>query len=264
MSSAELSTGAFYLKVQRPDGVGFANTSNDRQQLVEDILFEAQAGLQPGTIDLHDDMVSSSWSVAGALSNGALTEIDLQSGRWTGARVTVGRGDWSDEAAVTGLCSGVLGQARIAEGTFEAKVSVVPPQLRVQPCPQTSPECRARLGDRHCRVSMRTRRQRARLVGGSATTLSFSIDNTERFAFGRLRWLTGKSAGLSQVILTAHGSAVELQTALENLTVGDEALLQEGCDGRFETCSERFDNVENFRGEPHLPGTDTLTRYPGD
>jgi hypothetical protein len=39
--------------------------------------------------------------------------------------------------------------------------------------------------------------------------------------------------------------------------------LREGCDKRFETCVTRFANAENFRGEPHLPGTDLLTRFPG-
>jgi len=31
----------------------------------------------------------------------------------------------------------------------------------------------------------------------------------------------------------------------------------------METCSARFGNAVNFRGEPYLPGNDLLTRYPG-
>ena len=41
-----------------------------------------------------------------------------------------------------------------------------------------------------------------------------------------------------------------------------EAATQ-GCDKMLATCSGRFGNVANFRGEPHLPGMDLLTRYPG-
>jgi uncharacterized phage protein (TIGR02218 family) len=44
---------------------------------------------------------------------------------------------------------------------------------------------------------------------------------------------------------------------------GCKVELREGCDKRFETCTSRFQNAVNFRGEPHLPGTDLLTRYPG-
>jgi uncharacterized phage protein (TIGR02218 family) len=45
--------------------------------------------------------------------------------------------------------------------------------------------------------------------------------------------------------------------------VGARIELREGCDKRFETCRDRFANATNFRGEPHLPGNDLLTRYPG-
>jgi len=44
---------------------------------------------------------------------------------------------------------------------------------------------------------------------------------------------------------------------------GGRVELREGCDKRFETCRDRFSNAINFRGEPHLPGNDLLTRYPG-
>ncbi|MFL6789431.1 MAG: phage BR0599 family protein, partial [Sphingomicrobium sp.] len=53
---------------------------------------------------------------------------------------------------------------------------------------------------------------------------------------------------------TAPSSAVAIGTPLE---------IIEGCDKRLETCSARFANAANFRGEPHLPGNDLLTRYPG-
>ena len=36
----------------------------------------------------------------------------------------------------------------------------------------------------------------------------------------------------------------------------------EGCDKRSSTCSERFNNLLNFRGFPDIPGEDFLTVYP--
>ena len=44
---------------------------------------------------------------------------------------------------------------------------------------------------------------------------------------------------------------------------GDLVEIREGCDKILATCTGRFGNVANFRGEPHLPGIDLLTRYPG-
>jgi hypothetical protein len=35
-----------------------------------------------------------------------------------------------------------------------------------------------------------------------------------------------------------------------------------GCDRQLGTCRERFDNVANFRGFPHIPGNDFVLKYP--
>lgn len=48
--------------------------------------------------------------------------------------------------------------------------------------------------------------------------------------------------------------------------LGDERCGAEAngqtCDQRFETCRDRFSNVENFRGFPHLPGNDFVLSGP--
>ena len=41
---------------------------------------------------------------------------------------------------------------------------------------------------------------------------------------------------------------------------GTGIVLKIGCDGRFQTCKNRFHNQWNFRGEPGIPGTDVLFR----
>ncbi len=36
----------------------------------------------------------------------------------------------------------------------------------------------------------------------------------------------------------------------------------QGCDRRLSVCRDRFDNVVNFRGFPHIPGNDFILKYP--
>jgi len=43
--------------------------------------------------------------------------------------------------------------------------------------------------------------------------------------------------------------------------IGTRAELRAGCDHTIATCSSRFGNAINFRGEPFLPGNDLLARY---
>ena len=44
--------------------------------------------------------------------------------------------------------------------------------------------------------------------------------------------------------------------------MGDTFIVTAGCDKRFATCRDRFDNAVNFRGFPHIPGNDFVVSYP--
>jgi uncharacterized phage protein (TIGR02218 family) len=84
------------------------------------------------------------------------------------------------------------------------------------------------------------------------------------YAYGRLRWLSGANSGLDSDILASEGARLTLREAPPAAAAaGDLIEIAEGCDRRFATCIGRFGNAENFRGEPHLPGNDLLTRYKG-
>ena len=45
---------------------------------------------------------------------------------------------------------------------------------------------------------------------------------------------------------------------------GDTLKLTAGCDKTFKTCREKFGNGLNFRGFPHLPGSDFAYGYAGE
>ena len=55
---------------------------------------------------------------------------------------------------------------------------------------------------------------------------------------------------------------VDEQALAAWLAPGDLVELREGCDRRFSTCRDRFRNKDNFRGEPQVPGPDSVIRYP--
>jgi uncharacterized phage protein (TIGR02218 family) len=131
-------------------------------------------------------------------------------------------------------------------------------------CPATSAECRAELGDKACRVDLAGRSVVSRVLACDEGSITLDATVDERFVLGRLRYLSGANCGVATVILSANGNVVQVRdlprAAVET---GCRVELREGCDKRFATCVSRFANAANFRGEPHLPGNDLLTRYPG-
>ena len=84
------------------------------------------------------------------------------------------------------------------------------------------------------------------------------------FAYGQLRWLEGANTGITADVVANTANRLSLTRPPHfPVTPGTKVELIEGCDKRLETCATRFGNAINFRGEPHLPGNDLLTRYPG-
>ena len=127
----------------------------------------------------------------------------------------------------------------------------------------TSPDCRATLGDKRCRVDMAGRTIHARVLVANNATLTLSTSYPDQvFARGELRWLDGDNAGLMAAIIVHSGNTVTLsEPPYHPVKIGTRVTLTHGCDRQFATCKNRFANALNFRGEPHLPGNDLLTRY---
>jgi uncharacterized phage protein (TIGR02218 family) len=97
---------------------------------------------------------------------------------------------------------------------------------------------------------------------GSVVEIDQPVD--ERFRFGTVRFLSGPANGERRTILAASGHQLTLRSApVGEPSPGTAVEIVEGCDKTLSTCAGRFGNAANFRGEPHLPGNDLLTRYPG-
>lgn len=262
----ELATVAFCWRVERVDGVAVGLTSHDRDLLVDGLVHRARPGMTPSAVRLEAGLEPDTGDVGGALSADAITEADLLAGRWDGARVVLSAVDWTDPVRRLLLSEGVIGAVELGEGGFTAELRGPTAALERAVAEETSPECRAELGDRRCRVAMAGRRRFARVAGaeGAAVTLDRAEPVAGAYGGGRLRWYDEANAGLESEVALSDGAAVRLRAppAFEP-EVGALVELIEGCDKSWETCRGRFGNGLNFRGEPFLPGTDLLTRWPG-
>ena len=55
------------------------------------------------------------------------------------------------------------------------------------------------------------------------------------------------------------GGVFVLQQAMPNaIAIGDAYSVHAGCDKLLATCRDKFSNVINFRGFPHVPGLDRM------
>ena len=229
------------------------------------IWYRSDPGVIPSAVTRKLGIEPHSGEVAGALSSAALTDADLTIGRWDGARVELTAVDWEDSATEPKrLLGGELGEISVSGESFSAELRGAASKLNEAMCPKTSPECRATFGDTRCRVDLAGRTLRARVFECNGAELRLDRQLDDRFLFGRLRYLSGANCGSTSVILAVAGDVIRMRDLPRGIVLpGCTVELREGCDKRFQTCVSRFANAANFRGEPHLPGNDLLTRYPG-
>lgn len=264
--ASELTMLAVCWQVVRMDGVALGFTTHDRALVIAGMHYTSAPGMLPSAVVRGDGVEVDTMEVAGALSDDAITADDLAAGRYDGAAVRVFMVDWrSPDAGLQPLARGVLGSVEAGVGAdagFAAVLRGPTAALAVTRVETCSPECRAELGDWRCRVAMRGRMQRRVVVESSGGRLRVAGVAADDYLAGRVRVMSGVSAGLSRRVIAVEAGWLVLDEALA-MVPGVMVELREGCDKRFATCVERFGNGANFRGEPHVPGGDLLTRFGG-
>jgi len=270
----DLTTACLCWRLERADGVGIGFTTHDRDLTIDGLVYRAAPGMLPSAVSVSDGFDADSVDVRGALTSDAITAADLRAGRWDGAALFVFMTSWEAPGAeVLHVARGTLGEVSLKGAAFAAELNGPSAALEGAVVEQTSPTCRASLGDKRCRVDMAPLVRMARVVamaGERDVTFAYldmphpnpSPDGEGLYAYGRVRWIGGANSGLVSQVRASAGAVLTLREAPAfEPAAGDLVEIAEGCDRRFETCVGRFGNGANFRGEPHLPGIDLLTRY---
>lgn len=267
--AGELTHLALCWRIVRRDGVALGFTTHDAALWIEGLRHASAPGMAPSAVIADSGLDPDTMEIEGGLSSAAVTAADLAAGRYDGAAVRLTLVDWHDpDAGAQLLARGTIGAVAIGGGAdagFTATLRGPTAALEAVAVEAYSPECRAELGDARCRVALRGRSRRGRIASntGNAVTIDgLAAGDAADHADGRLRLLDGADAGIERRILGSDADRLLLDTPLP-APIGAAVEILQGCDKRFATCRDRFANAANFRGEPHVPGGDLLTRFGG-
>lgn len=268
-----VTTPAWCWKVTRTDAAVYGFTSVDVDLVVGGITYAAATGFTPSSIDGRADMSVPNLEVSGMLDSAALTEADLQAGKWDGAAVEVFEVNYKDlTMGSMALTSGTIGNVSAGRAAFTAELRSLLQKLQ-QPFGRVfSQGCQAVLGDTQCKVVLASY-----TVSGSVTTATSNrafADSTraeaaDYFGAGLVIWLTGANAGLRMEVLDFSATAFVLALPMPyTVAVGDTYQAIAGCRHRHQRntanpsgvsdCKDKFNNIVNFRGHPFVPGNDKV------
>lgn len=260
-----LETVATFWRLLRRDGVALGFSTHDRDLWFDGVRHRAAPGLVPAAIRRTAGLEADSAEVEGALGHDSITSTDIAAGRFDGTRVIVGLVDWVSGESFA-VYHGTIGQISERDGTFQAALVSRKAELARDGVPRTSPSCRAAFCGPECGLSAARLTRRVEIAGvdpDEGVAILAGEAGAEAYAGGLLRWRDGPLAGTGSAIGAAAGNRLVLSGLLpQAVPPGTTAWLRQGCDRTLATCAGRFANAINFRGEPFLPGTDFLTRYP--
>ena len=267
--SAHLASGATTLchcwKLAPLLGPVLGFTDHDRDLIFDGVTFEAQAGFEASEIESSLGLSVDNLEASGALDSMQLDAEKLRAGNFDHATIEIWRVNWQDVAQRVLLRKGHLGEVTHGGTGFTAEVRGLSHLLNQTKGRVFQFGCDANLGDARCRVGLATT---AGSINATEANRRFTVTGLNSFAagwfsLGTLTWDSGLNAGRREEV-KFHGAQgnIELwQAASFAVAVGDGFTVRAGCDKQFATCRAKFSNGENFRGFPHLPGTDFVTAF---
>jgi uncharacterized phage protein (TIGR02218 family) len=259
----EVTTLATCWKVTRRDGVVLGFTDHDVTLTLQNVPYKAQTGMTPTAVSSSLGLAVDNLDVEGLLSDASITQEDILAGKYDDAAIEVFLVNYKDLAAgKIQLTSGWLGQVTLKGQQFVAELRGLSEKLQQTIGEVYTPTCRANLGDSRCKKNLA-----AYTVTGTIT----AVTGLERFrdaarseiagyfSYGTVTFTSGANAGFkTEVREFINGDFSLFMPVPKPLMVGDTYQAIAGCDKRLDTCIGRFQNAVNFRGEPHVPGTDKI------
>lgn len=138
--------------LRRVDAVELGFTDHDRDLVVEGVTCRAATGWTAGAADSAVGLGAGSAAVAGGLDDLAITDADLEVGRYDGASVTLWRVDWDRPDLTVRLWTATLARIRREGGGFVAELEGPLAKLERVVGRTYGRDCDAVLGDGRCGV----------------------------------------------------------------------------------------------------------------
>jgi uncharacterized phage protein (TIGR02218 family) len=262
-------------RIERTDGATEGYTSFDKPLVIAGITYIPANSFTASQLASDTEMSTADVEVLGGIDSDNISAADILSGIYDHASVEMFVVDWGDLSIPKTIARrGWIGTLSQAGNQFRAELRGLGQRIQIPVIDSYSPECRVDLYSPQCGVARASFGVAATVTGLTDGSLGASSDNRiffatalsqaeDWFSYGELWWTAGGNAGRKVELRSYKAGRVELWEPMGlDIHVGDTFTIYAGCDKAFGTCTGKFANGINFRGEPHVPGNDAMLRYP--
>lgn len=264
------STMCYCWKVTRQDGVVMGFTEHDVDLTIDGLVYEAEAGFTPTQAQQSLGMAVDNVELVSAFSSTNITEDDLTAGVYDDAFVEVFWVNWQDTTQIITTISGNLGEVTQSGIQFSSELRSLTHRLNQRVGRVYQRTCDAVLGDGRCRVNLANFTDAAtisRVIAPNLFEITGPSQEGDYYSRGVVKFTSGTNLDLDFDIrehtVIAGVQRINLWNApLKPVSVGDTVTVSAGCLQTTEICRNKFSNLANFQGFPHMPGKDIVTDYP--
>lgn len=264
-----LSELAMCIKITRRDGVVLGFTNHDESVIYDGVEYKANAGFEPSAMRASATTTADYFDVETVLSSDDITESDLRKGLYDFAEVELLQLSYAaPQHGAIYIKRGWIGEVSYSKRYFTAEMRGLLDRMSHTMGDLYLPTCRAQLGDNACGTDLLTHSFDAIITDVTDARRSFFAPALTQddgyFTHGVVEFKSGTNQGLkSEIASFISGQVTLMLPTPQNITPDDMITISAGCDKRFSTCKERFNNALNFRGFPDIPGTDKIMAVAG-
>ena len=265
-------------KIKLLNGTIYAHTEHDRPLTVDlgavdgdgAVTYSRGPITQPSAFDQTtgarvDD--STLLGITTAFHAAGINRDDMLSGRFEGSEITVA---WCDknEPSLGGIIIAfhMGGEVVDKDGRFELSTRSLLDLFNGPASVKITPDCRHVFGGTACGYDL-TGQVHTGEITAMVDARTFTTDIIQAapyFAYGRLKFTTGRNAGKTYNILSEDGAGEIALNAPPYLPVaiGDEIELTRGCRKDGPAC-QAYNNFARYGGFPDVPGSKVRNRRGG-
>ena len=250
------------IRIELKDGTEYGYTDFDTALTVDGVTYVVAPGLQKVNMTLTANAEVSNQELSSAWVDAP--EADLKGGLFDSATIEVAWCSWKHpEFGRLVVFTGQLGEITWTEEGFSADIVSYMKNLELNVGNTFTANCRHSLfstpevglvGACGINKAAYTFNGTVSAVGTPKWTFNSTLIQADGyFTNGSIKFTSGNNAGLSAMIKTHSAGllTLALPTAF-TFAVGDTFEIVGGCDKTLETCKNKFNNVLNFGGFPHI------------
>lgn len=253
MINNEVLTLSTCWQIKLTDGTALGFTDSDEDLVIDGTTYHASSGFGRSAVESNTSLKVDNLETIGLIDHELIKHEDLISGRFDHAEVSVFLSD--HHGGKLDLRTGWLGEVTANGNSFTAEIRGLLQAFSQNIGELYSPQCRAQLGDKRCKVALQAFEGKVSRVEGEDAFICWALrGEDDYYRYGKLKFNSGANAGFETEILSHIGPKLILSTPTPNpISSGDNFTLYPGCDRHLRTCHKKFQNTLNFRGEPFIP-----------